>query len=118
MNTVDELKARFKKSTSEELFDISNPPDYQCSNIDEVLKSLKSATKEIKNYNRMEADELISAVEWVDHYISGLDFDIEKIRTEIEHVRAWGQEWKDLFKYHVDNGNINIENLSLKEEVA
>lgn len=97
---IDELKMKYGL-TSEQLFDIQEPLDYQCNKISKCKNDYQTMFKEIekslKLVNRYEsvqdfADDISSAV-W------GLDEDsFEELRTAIEEVRAWGQEWKDLCK--------------------
>lgn len=108
---IDKYKKEKGASSSEELFNITTPPDYQCPNIDRIIESLKSINKIIKyadkSYDVDELRDYISDIEYEMIYES----DVEDIRRALEEVRYWGQEWKDLAKGLINNNDIDIEDI-------
>ncbi|MFJ7950369.1 hypothetical protein ACIQZG_02455 [Lysinibacillus sp. NPDC096418] len=99
--------------TSEYVLGIDEPPEHQCLNIDEVIKRVKGALKDC-DYSRdyIKDEDLSNAESYADdvyHELYDLEDAIEKIRTEIENVRAWGQEWKDLAKKLINETDVKIE---------
>lgn len=108
---VDEAKQSYHPYTSEALLGLSEPPEHQCSNIDEVINRVKGALKNC-DYSRdyIKDEDLSNAESYADdvyHELYDLDDAVEKIRTEIENVRAWGQEWKDLAKKMLNDEEID-----------
>lgn len=97
---IDELKMKYGL-TSEQLFDIQEPLDYQCSKIDKCKSEYRTMFKDINNAIRLanRYDNVEDFASDISSAIWGLDEDsFEELRTAIEEVRAWGQEWKDLCK--------------------
>lgn len=81
--------------TSEAIFNIRKPVDYMCSDIDSHIKDI-----ETQCYYIMDGDE-----EDVKYYSKSIKLDIdpyfEDIRSKVENLRDWGEQWKvpakDLF---------------------
>lgn len=112
VNNIDKLKCERQVTYSEQLFDIPNPPEHQCSNIDNVISAINTIEKLIKRHERFDEDELRSVVSDIEYEISGLEKEVENIRTAIEGVREWGQSWKDKFKKVVNRDDFPIEIIS------
>lgn len=99
---VDEAKQSYHPYTSEALLSLSEPPAYQCDNITDLVNKVKSIESEIDRAHDYLRDE---EYEDAEHHASSALWDIrdvsneiESLREQIELVRAWGQEWKDLAK--------------------
>ena len=96
---LDEIKQVCGVGKSEELFGIDAPPAHQCQVIDRLIKVSQDCEKNAASIGRsddvQEAQSTARDIEWD---ISGLASDLEKVRKELENVRAWGQAWKDLAK--------------------
>lgn len=85
--------------TSEQRNDISPQPEEACPMINDVISKLrdieKRSDKPRAGWDIEDAEDALWDVNWD---VSGLEDELEKIRTRIEEVRAWGQEWKELAK--------------------
>lgn len=106
---IDELKLNhhIMSPTSEDLFGIENPPEFQCDKVDYIVDVIEKALDEIndaqsymKNEEYDEANECISDIEY---YISGNEDKMEDLRVAIESLREWGQQWKDLAKEMIND---------------
>lgn len=111
---LDKLKSELGIGvTSENALGISIPPEFQCSNIDQVIKNIGSIEKEVDNARDYLRNEEYDDVQWhldsANHDLYGLASEVEEIRTAIEEVRAWGQEWKDLAKRLINETDVKIE---------
>lgn len=109
---VDEAKESYHPYTSEALLGLSEPPAYQCDFITELVKKVEGIEGEIARANDHFRDEEFEDAE---HYASSALWDIrnvaneiESLRAQIEAVRAWGQEWKDLAKKMLNDEEIDI----------
>lgn len=84
---------------SEQLFGFSFAPEYQCQNIDELIKSSNSlermAASIVKSDEISEAHSTASDIEWE---ISSYHDKLEKMRKKIEALREWGESWKRVAK--------------------
>ena len=85
---------------SEELYEITEQPSPTCPLIDESIRSVRKALEALKGWKKMEEDDLRSACDYAEWYLSSAEGEIEVVRDHVEKVRAWGQEWKDLAKEH------------------
>lgn len=78
--------------TSEAIFNIRKPVDYMCSDIDSHIKDIETQCDYI-----MDGDE-----EDVKYYSKSIKLDIdsyfEDIRSKVENLRDWGEQWKVLAK--------------------
>lgn len=79
--TISEIRFDTKLST-EELFNITPPPDYICSYIGKVKKGIQSMCEEKLS---IEEIELVFK-------------SIEILRKQCEDIRFWGNQWKILAK--------------------
>ncbi len=109
---VDEAKESYHPYTSEALLGLPEPPAYQCDFITELVKKVEGIESEISRAHDYLRDEKIEDAE---HYTSSALWDvrnvadeIESLRAQIEAVRAWGQEWKDLAKKMLNDEEIDI----------
>ena len=108
---IDLFKASNLKSTSEQLFGIDEPPPYQCSNIDKVIKVIRSIEKlSSQKFDYMDEDDLKSVLGDIEHDLWNLESEVESIRTECENIREWGQAWKDQCKTLVNGSEIDLKN--------
>lgn len=71
-------------NTNEEIFNIIAPAHFQCPNINKIIDKIN------------------------DKYIEN---DLEGIRQAIKDLRKWGQSWKDIAKYVINNTDININDI-------
>lgn len=122
MNIVDELKEELEIGTSEELFGIIPQVSDQCENIDSIIYTLNKVYKEIQYHVRTlnsldDINDVASVAKDIDWESSDMivDKELEILRSNIQLLRMWGQEWKSLTKAILDNiGNkdLLVENLT------
>jgi len=87
--------------TSEHIFGVSIQPPDTCPMINSIQSDIKKALYALKGYERWEdIDELKSALEDIEYRLGSLDSELEDVRKNVEAIRAWGQEWKDICKQH------------------
>lgn len=102
ISKVDEAKHNYHPYTSEALLGLSEPPDYQCDNITALVAKIRSVETGIDRAHDYIRDENLEDAEYHAHCalldIKDVADEIEALRAQIEAVRAWGQEWKDLAK--------------------
>lgn len=124
---IDELKEKYlsANSKSEELFNISSPPPYQCGYIDEIVDEIQRVQLAINlaiDYkNRGDNDGVETELDEARYYITYLDDRIESLRRSVEAIRDWGLEWKDFAKNIVNDNDIELsdyieESISYKGE--
>ena len=95
---------------SEAKFGISPQPPATCPLIDDAIKVIEKCLDLSRRPERSTYEELVSEVEDIHNelvdLVSGRYWScctMEKIRENVENVRKWGQEWKDLAKSLDDN---------------
>lgn len=93
---------------TEEIFGLNDPVEYQCSFIDEVVKKVKGVQKDCNYYRHDEKEDLIHRLDSIVYDIGNLDDEINEIRSAIEDVREWGNQWKDLCKKIILKYNIDV----------
>lgn len=101
---IDELKAINGYSTSEEMFYIDSPPDFQCPLIDEIIKSIREIEHNAKVGRYDEFEDLKDKLENIDYHVYDLENKLEELRANIDHLRSWGIAWKKLAKEFAENG--------------
>jgi len=101
---------------SEKRYGISKQPEPTCPMIDKVIGEIEAIQKAIRGYEKADEEELrdmLSTVEsnigsLVGYYKTGL---MEDIRRNVDAIRNWGQEWKDLAKEHApEDEEYNLSN--------
>ena len=107
MSKLKELKNEFKCETTEKLFGFPSPPEYQCGNIDALIKKMSEAEK-LSNYRYEDEEELKGKLDDINYIVRYLEDDLEEVRSAIELLREWGQSYKDLLKRVVDKSDIDI----------
>lgn len=111
MKSISELKEEYNCTSSEELFNIDHPPDFQCSKIDKIVKEIRSIEKESDVDRNDEFEDLKYRLDSINSTTYDLDCEVEGLRSAIEEARNWGQQWKDLFKRTFEAHQINYEEL-------
>ena len=81
-------------TTSEDRFGIVAQPAPTCPMVDAVLDALKDAESTIKGWDRMEFEDLKSAVDYAEWYIDRAKDELENVRQSNMALRNWGEEWK------------------------
>lgn len=105
------IKKEYGAETTEELFGFDAPSEHQCDHINKIIKKCNK----IYDYSRYTAmdDEgsMRDKLDDINYDANGFDDEIEELRTAIESVRAWGNEWKNLCKKLMieEKDNINLE---------
>ena len=103
MNHIDHLKLLLDFNESEKIFGISLPPDHQCPQIDKIIKISndceKYAASISKEIDIVEAQATANDIEW---NISEVPLKMEELRKNIELLRTWGEEWKQVAKAMVN----------------
>ena len=85
--------------TSEEKLGIDKPLEHQCPSIDKMVKAAKEVESAISFALKCDdIDDMRSEVENADWYIGDLETGFEDLRTAIEYVRSWGEQWKEIAK--------------------
>ena len=96
---IDDIKLICEVEYSELLFDISSPPEHQCSSIDKIIKSVKDCESWASSIERTddigECHSLAHDIEWE---VSSFYDSLETLRKNIEALRSWGEEWKSVAK--------------------
>lgn len=107
---IDSLKQRLKVKNSEELFDIMEQPPQQCPNIDSIIRDLEGGCEKIQNIindikRTNNIDDIQSLASDIDWYLNDLykSNELNKLRKQIELIRGWGEEWKNLAKSLLNN---------------
>jgi len=110
MKNIESLKERLGIKTSEQMFDISEQPPQQCSNVDGIILDLENTSMDIqgivRDIKRTDNIELIqSLADYIEHYSSDIDksSELNELRKQIELIRSWGEEWKHLAKSLLNN---------------
>ena len=110
MKNIELLKQRLNAKTSEELFDITEQPQPQCPNIDNIISDLEGICKQIQSIandikRTDNIDDIPSLAGDIDWYSSDIDKskELNELRKQIELVRGWGEEWKNLAKSLLNN---------------
>lgn len=98
---INSLKETLDVETSEELFAIPKQPDQQCPLINDIISDLNTEAANVKSVwqglkDVEEAQYYISDLDWAEFNIRNLDSKMEEVRTNIENIRSWGEEWKSL----------------------
>lgn len=111
---LDTLKKDYNKRTTEDLFMITKPADYQCGSIDEIINAVDYAEKYLDKAKGCDEDsikELLDYIQDVEYELRGVVDYLEEVRMAVDSVRSWGQDWKNLAKEIIeDNPSIDIEN--------
>lgn len=88
------------KQTSEQMHGIPAQPGPTCPMIDAAIDKLRNAELEIRGYGRCdEAKDLTDIIERVERWLFHWDTverDLQDIRRNVEAIRVWGEEWKQL----------------------
>ena len=84
--------------TSETVHDIAKQPEPTCPMIDEVIKSLRSAERAMRKFDKCddpsELRDMLDNVHTELFHWSTTEDKLEAIRKHVESIRAWGEEWK------------------------
>ena len=87
------------EKTSESILGIPKPPDHQCPNIDKYVGYANAIESAIHDALRCdELEDMKSNVEDADWHASDIKGCFEDLRENMELLRDWGQQWKDLAK--------------------
>jgi len=85
--------------SSEKDFGVSEQPCVTCPMINSVIKSINSALCNIKGWDYDPTiEDLKDKCSNVEDDLWSLVSEMEDIRKNVELIREWGQEWKDLAK--------------------
>lgn len=106
------IKEEYSCRTTEEIFNLNDPVEYQCKFIDEVVKTIKGMQKELKYSKQEDEDGLRDIVDSVSWDIGHLDDEVNQIRSAIEEVREWGNQWKELCKRIILEHGLNIDEIN------
>lgn len=82
--------------TNEEAFEVREQPAPTCPMIDSLIKRSNEIMKTIRGYNRANEEELRLMVDDVDTSIRYFEDQLNEIRSHVEDIRSWGQDWKDV----------------------
>lgn len=122
MDKINKIKKELNVETSEDLFGISKQPKEQCPLIDKVLSELEAESKNIKySWENLkdieEAEPYLSELDWAEYNLRNMDGNLEELRANITNLRTWGEEWKDLAKYLLNERKDFIDLLEQKYAV-
>lgn len=103
MNHIEQLKALLDFGESEKIFGISLPPDHQCQQIDKTIQISRDCEKYAASISKeidiVQAQSMANDIEW---NISEIPCRMEELRKNIESLRTWGEEWKQVAKSMVN----------------
>jgi soluble cytochrome b562 len=99
---INDVKEYYKVQNSEEIFDITTPPDYQCGYIDALIKKVNGAIKYLDYKQNEENEELINRIDDAEYLLRYMEEDLEELRKAISDVRDWGNDWKRLAKRGIE----------------
>lgn len=108
--TADDLKSKYGFPTSEGLLNIDQQPDPNCDYIDSVIKDLKITFRNVigeidsSDISDQDKKNIKSYANDFENYVDNF----EELRTRIENLRDWGQQWKTLAKEML--GDLSKEN--------
>ena len=89
--------------TSEEKLGISKPPDFTCPQIDKGVKSIRDGLLSLKFALKAQSEsnmrDEVESAEWA---ISDIEDILEHCRSQLEDIRSWGQQWKDMAKAMIE----------------
>src|SRR5690606_21583326 len=79
------------------------PTDYQCPNVDHLLRSISDIQRTL-DYGLRQGDEdsLIGAIEDASFDLDFIPNYIEELREAIIDIRAWGEDWKAIAKLFIN----------------
>jgi predicted nuclease with TOPRIM domain len=111
VSKIEQLKSIHKAETSEQLFQIDDPIDYQCPKFDELSKKAKNLykTSQLGRYEEDDNETLRDKLSEIAWDSSDLEEQIEELRDAIVSVRQWGDEWKKLAKKLIEENDIDLE---------
>lgn len=89
---INEFKQK-SNHISELMFDMPMPVPYMCQSIDDMVKEMKDTWRGVKN-----CDDLEDAVYDMGILEGDITSGLETLRSNIEELRNWGEEWKELAK--------------------
>jgi len=96
---IDTLKSVCGVETSESLFGIAQPPDYQCNAIDSMIRDMKSVDCDAQSIQKNEdISECHSTARDIEYNIAALQNELEKLRRAVDALRGWGEQWKCVAK--------------------
>lgn len=95
--------------TSETVLGIQEPPAHMCSDLDEVIKLAKDTLHAVEQINGSDEHDDKWYVDSARGDIGYIPSAVENIRTQVEDLRQWGQEWKDLAKRLMEDSNVDVE---------
>ena len=87
-----------KDQTSEEIHKISKQPEPTCPLIDKVISIADKALFELKGFEKDQRNEdseaLANRCDYAEWHINDIDDAAERVRSHVESIRNWGEEWK------------------------
>jgi len=117
LSKLDDIKMKLGVSLSEELFDFDKPPDYQCPNIDGILRNISYAQRELTTAKHQDDIEtIIEYIEKAENDLYNLDYDLEDLRHAIINIRGWGESWKKLAKSLLEDRDDLVEYFDLGDD--
>lgn len=104
------IKKEYRVKSTEKLFGIEEPPEHQCPAIDQICNAISSINSSV-NGGRYDSRDEAERLSDIEYDVRGLEDDMEDVRANVEYLRNWGQEWKDLAKSIIEKYNIDINEL-------
>ena len=99
MDIIEQYKLEHDIKTSEDLFNITSPPENQCPVIDSIISNIDRALRECTDGEKYDdIEDVKDVLESIEYELSGLEWDINGVRDNIIELRDWGQQWKNLAK--------------------
>lgn len=97
---AEELKSKYGFPTSECLLGIDQQPNYNCDYIDKVIKdfnvTLRNVLGEIDSADITDEDK--KNIKWYTNDFENFVDNFEELRSRLQNLRDWGQQWKILAK--------------------
>lgn len=98
--TIDLMKKAKNVNASEELFGINKQPIENCPYIDECIRDLKTTYRNVISeiYSADIEDSVKKDIKWYAEEIENYADNFDELRSRIEDLRDWGEQWKTLAK--------------------
>lgn len=105
---LDKLKAEYVVPPSSEIvLGIPEPPAYMCSDLDRIISIGDNIINSLDD--ALHSDDPVNYIDYAIDEARRINSDVEEVRSQVEALREWGQNWKNLAKSLLENDAIDLE---------
>lgn len=79
------------------------PHEYQCPNIDYLLRNIGDIQRNLNKGLQGDEDDLIDAIQDASYDLESIPDSLEELRNSIIEIRAWGEDWKAIAKLLINS---------------